>query len=132
MGFHKRFVTRDLIMGCKSFEEIEDLLNADALILDSWSSNFVERLDRNHKEYQQKRLERIEESKLSSSFPNTDTFDKLHLSNILMNLKNDPNWLDIQLCIESFRPIDIPITIAGKFDLMCNFCLHLIETEFEK
>jgi len=76
MGFHKRFITKDSILLCKNFEDLDSLFNADALFLDS--------------------------------------------------------WLDVQLCIEFFRPIDIPQTISGKFDLMCNFCIHLIEGEFEK
>jgi hypothetical protein len=35
MGFHKRFITKDLILSQKSFEDIEGLFNADALIFDN-------------------------------------------------------------------------------------------------
>ena len=40
MGFHKRFITKDLILSQKSFEDIERLFNtgfkADAVIFDTW------------------------------------------------------------------------------------------------
>ena len=132
MGFHKRFINKDIILSQKNFEDIESLLNADALIFDTWSSNFFKRFDNNFEEYQKKRSSYIEENKFSSSFSNTDGFDKYHISNILVNLKNDPNWLDIHLCVESFRPIEIPQSISGKFDLLCKFCIQLIENKLEE
>lgn len=131
MGFHKRFITKDLILSQKDFENIESLLKADALIFDTWSSNFFKRFDENYIDYQKKRQTFIEENKFSSSFTNTDNFDKYYISNILINLKYNPDWLDIHLCIESFRPIEIPKSVSGKFDLLCNFCIQLIETKLE-
>jgi hypothetical protein len=131
MGFHKRFITKDLVLSQKSFEDIERLLNADALIFDSWSSNFFKRFDEKYIEYQDKRNLIREEHKFKSSWPDVSTLDGYYLSNILINLKLNPDWIDIQLCIESFRPIDIPQTISGKFDLLCNFCIQLIENKLE-
>jgi hypothetical protein len=132
MGFHKRFITKDLILSQKDFESIDSLLDADALIFDTWSSNFFKRFDENYKIYQEKRNNHIEENKFASSFTNTDGFDKYHISNILINLKINPSWLDIHLCIESFRPIEIPQSISGKFNLLCNFCIQLIENKLEE
>ena len=131
MGFHKRFVTKDLILSQKDFESIDSLLNADALIFDTWSSNFFKRFDENYKIYQEKRNNYIEENKFASSFTNTNGFDKYYISNILINLKINPSWLDIHLCIEAFRPIEIPKSISGKFDLLCNYCIQLIENKLE-
>ena len=102
MGFHKRFITKDLVLSQKSFEDIEKLLNADALIFDTWSSNFFKRFDENYQLYQDKRNNYIEENYFSSSFTNTDGFDKYYISNVLVNLKINPSWLDIHLCIEHF------------------------------
>jgi len=132
MGFHTRFITKDSILSCKNFEDLDSLFNADALFLDDWSQKFVDKYDNNWQSYQTVRKEVIEKYELSSSFPDTSEFNKEKISNVLINLKNNPSWLDVQLCIEFFRPIDIPQTISGKFDLMCNFCIHLIEGEFEK
>jgi hypothetical protein len=132
MGFHKRFITKDLVLSQRDFESIDSLLNADALIFDTWSSNFFKRFDNNYKIYQEKRNNYIKENKFSSSFTNTDGFDKYYISNVLINLKISPSWLDIHLCIESFRPIEIPQSISGKFDLLCNFCIQLIENKLEE
>lgn len=132
MGFHKRFITKDLILSQRDFESIDSLLDADALIFDTWSSNFFKRFDENYKVYQEKRDTYIEENKFSSSYLSTDGFDKYYLSNVLINLKTNPNWLDIHLCIESFRPIEIPQSISGKFDLLCKFCIQLIENKLEE
>jgi len=135
MGFHKRFITKDLILSQKSFEDIERLFNtgfkADAVIFDTWSSNFFQRFDEKYLEYQDKRNLINEEHKFQSSWPDVSDLNGHYLSNILINLKLDPNWVDVQLCIESFRPIDIPQSISGKFDLMCNFCIQLIENKLE-
>jgi hypothetical protein len=132
MGFHKRFITKDLVLSQKSFEDIEKLLNADALIFDTWSSNFYKRLDENFEEYQSKRLQYIEDNKFASSFSSTESFDKYYISNILVNLINNPHWLDIHICIESFNPIEIPLPISGKFDLLCKFCIQLIENKLSE
>jgi hypothetical protein len=131
MGFHKRFITKDLILSQKSFEDIEGLFNADALIFDTWSSNFFKRFDEKYEEYQDKRNQIEEDHKFQSSWPDVSTLNGHYLSNILINLRLDPNWIDIQLCIETFRPIDIPQSISGKFDLMRNFCIQLIENKLE-
>ena len=32
MGFHKRFITKDSILDCKNFEELDSLFNVDAKI----------------------------------------------------------------------------------------------------
>jgi len=132
MGFNKRFINKDLILSQKKFENIVRLFNADALIFDNWSSNFFKRFDENYDEYQNKRNLINEEHKFKSSWPDVSTMNGYYLSNILINLKLNPNWIDIQLCIESFRPIDIPQSISGKFDLLCNFCIQLIENKLEE
>lgn len=132
MGFFKRFVTKDLILSQKSNEDILHLLDADAIIFDTWSSNFFKRFDNNHQEYQDKRLKKIEENKFSSSYSDIQDFNTYYISNILVNLKNDPCWIDIHVCIESFKPIEIPIGISGQFDLLCKFCINLIENKLEE
>lgn len=40
MGFNKRFVTRELILSTPK-EFLHDLFNVDGLIMDDWSSNFI-------------------------------------------------------------------------------------------
>ena len=84
MGFHKRFITKDLILSQKSFEDIEGLFNADALIFDTWSSNFFQRFDEKYKDYQDKRNLINEEHKFQSSWPDVSDLNGHYLSNILI------------------------------------------------
>ena len=87
MGFHKRFITKDLILSQKSFEDIERLFNtgfkADAVIFDTWSSNFFQRFDEKYGEYQDKRNLINEEHK--SSWPDVSDLNGHYLSNILIH-----------------------------------------------
>jgi len=41
MGFNKRFITRDVIISTPK-ESLSRLFNADGLIMDNWSSNFID------------------------------------------------------------------------------------------
>jgi len=41
MGFNKRYVTKEMIIGCDE-SRLKKLFNADALIMDVWSSKFYE------------------------------------------------------------------------------------------
>jgi len=130
MGFYKRFITKDSILSQKSFEDIEMLLDADSLILDNWSSNFFKRFDEKYTEYQNKRNLIIDEFKYKSSPPDVSSLNGYYISNILINLKLDPNWTDIQLCADNLNT-DIPKDISGNFNLLCDFFIKLIENKME-
>ena len=57
MGFNKRFLTKELICGVEE-RDLPRLFNADALIMDIWSSEFVELFQQGHsKEQILKKLE---------------------------------------------------------------------------
>jgi hypothetical protein len=130
MGFEKRFITRDSIISKKDIDSIFQLLEADSIIYDNWSSNFFENIDKNWLNYQIKRDSIIEENKLSSYIPDVSDIKDTPLSLIYFNLFNNPNWVDIELCLSNFRPIDIPVNIQGKFEDLCKFCISLIENRY--
>lgn len=44
MGFNKRFVTKESILRTSN-DKLEQLFNADGLIMDMWSSNFYEKFN---------------------------------------------------------------------------------------
>lgn len=44
MGFYRRFLTKDLIVSTPE-DFIPTLLDADALIMDEWSSKFIEEFE---------------------------------------------------------------------------------------
>ena len=131
MGFVKRYVKRDLILSKNSFEEVLGIFKADAVFLDMWSSNFVNHLS-NKNEYQTNREKLIKEQELNSGVFNTGNLDSYYLSNILINLKINPHWIDIYLCLQYFKNVNVPSEISGKFELIKDFCIKLICSEFEK
>lgn len=131
MGFFKRFITKDLILTQKNCESVLNLLEADAVVFDTWSSNFFKRFDDNYNDYQEKRQKKIEQYQFSSSYANIQEFDTHHISNILINLKNDPCWIDIHVCLEAFKPVEISSRISGQFELLREYCINLIENKLE-
>lgn len=130
MSFNKRFITKDLILSRKSFSEVLRLFEADALIFDTWSSNFFANLNEKYHDYQLVRESIIRDNKFSSAIPDVSEIIDMPLSVTYFNLVNNPNWVDIELSLSNFRPIDIPNVIQGRFDEMCKFCISLIENKY--
>jgi hypothetical protein len=130
MGFDKRFISRDLIISKKNIIDILNLLKADAVICDKWSSNFFENLNEKWEDYQLVRESIIKDNKFSSAIPDVSEIKDMPLSVTYFNLINNPNWMDIELCLSNFRPIDIPNVIQGRFDELCKFCISLIENKY--
>lgn len=131
MGFNKRFITRDSIITKKTLNDIFSLLEADSVIFDNWSSNFFENIDEKWNDYQLVREAIIADNKFSSAIPDVPAEIKnMPLSLIYFNLLNEPNWIDIELCLSNFRPIDIPNDIQGRFEELCKFCILLIENKY--
>jgi hypothetical protein len=130
MGFNKRFISRDLIISKKSIIDILHLLKTNSVICDKWSSNFFENLNDKWSDYQLVRESIIRDNKLSSAIPDVSEIKDMPLSVTYFNLVNDPNWIDIELCLSNFRPIDIPKSIQGRFDELCKFCISLIENKY--
>lgn len=84
MGFNKRIIHKDTID-----RNINDLTNADALIMDYWSGSFYDNLDFKWQNYQKRRQQIIDETQLYSNLSvveNHKNFDKLkNISNIYMS-----------------------------------------------
>ena len=118
MGFHKRFITKYHIL--ENIDRIEEFLDADALILDSWSSNFVNDLN---KEEEVLRETIKSELKLSSGCPSSHP--KYHeldsLSETLISLNLDPTWLDVHFT-KSKLNIQTALELSGKFEEQVELC----------
>jgi hypothetical protein len=130
MGFNKRFISRDLIISRNNIPDILNLLKADAIIYDKWSSNFFKNINDKWKDYQSKRESIIADNIFSSAIPDVSDIKDMPLSITYFNLINNPKWVDIELCFYNFRPIDIPTSIQGRFDELCKFCISLIENKY--
>lgn len=94
MGFTKRYINKDMILrNVDNLRYVSRLVRADGLIMDIWSKNFFDNFDFKYESYNKNREEAIE--------TNSSDLEKLkRLSNILINLKTNPTWLDINLVSE--------------------------------
>lgn len=135
MGFNKRIIHKENInSNIRNIEFIVKLANADALIMDYWSSSFYDNLNFNWEKYQNIRTELLSETAIYSDLnkiSNNPNFNKLkNLSNIYYNLNNDPSWLDI-LLTNSIIEIDIPNDKSGKFIEMVEICIYEINKKYQ-
>jgi hypothetical protein len=130
MGFNKRFVKKEMIVNnINNLNYISNLVNADALVIDDWSHKFYKNFDFNYKNYNDLRKNIISDTEIYSDNKRIlehNSFIKLkNLSNIYINLKTNPNWVDIQLANSILEEI-IPDDISGKFDLLVDFFIERI------
>ena len=114
MGFNKRYLDKSLILS--NLSKIDKLLNADALITDMWSSNFIKDLS----EKQRKLREELVTDTMFSFNPNDvlnhKNFYLLNsLSEALINLSTNPSWVDIHI-IYIKTGFKIEESEAGSFD----------------
>jgi hypothetical protein len=114
VGFNKRYLNKSLILS--NLSKIDKLLNADALITDMWSSNFIKDLS----EKQRKLREELVIDTMFSSDPNAvlnhKNFYLLNsLSEALINLSTNPSWVDIHI-IYIKTGFKIEESEAGSFD----------------
>jgi hypothetical protein len=134
MGFNKRYVRKEMILDDPSnVSYIANLVNADGLIIDNWSDKFFKNFNFKWKTYNKMRIKILEENKFSSNLDinkkHIDYNKLLNLSNVLLNLKTNPSWLDIQLT-DDILSKEVPEDISGKFDSLVDFSIKSIEEHF--
>ena len=134
MGFNKRFVKKEMIVNnINNLNYISNLVNTDALVIDDWSDKFYKNFDFNYKNYNDLRKNIISDTEIYSDNKRIlehNSFIKLkNLSNIYINLKTNPNWVDIQLA-NSILEESISDEISGKFDLLVNFFIEKIDNKY--
>lgn len=136
MGFNKRIIHKETIdRNINDLEYVVKLTNADALIMDYWSSSFFDNLNNKWVDYQNKRQEILNDTEFHSNLSilkNHTNFDSLkNISNIYYNLVNSPSWVDI-LLLTSIIEIEIPNDKSGKFDELVNLCIEKINSKYHK
>jgi hypothetical protein len=135
MGFNKRYIKKELILNnLDNLDYISNLVNADSLIIDNWSDKFYKNFNFNFKDYNKIREKIIKENIFNLNHRemlSTDNFNKLKsLSNIYINLKKNPDWLDIHL-VNTLLEQSIPDDISGKFDLLVYYFINQINSIYE-
>ena len=114
----------------KNISYISNLVNADALILDSWSKKFFDNFNFKWKTYQKMRSNLNSDVSLSSDHRSTIEhvdYKKLRsLSNILINLKVSPSWVDVLLAYDITGTTIDNTDDMGKFDKLVSDCIDKI------
>ena len=98
MGFHKRYITKDLILS--NINDLDRLFNADALITDMWSSRFIDDLNESELVIRESINNRWR-IKSSLDYKIDPQFKELNsMSECLVSLMKNPTWLDVMLVHE--------------------------------
>lgn len=132
MSFNKRFIKKDMIIKSDNLNYIANLVNADALMIDDWSDKFYKSFNFNWESYNKIRENLISDNIISShvSLLHKDFTNLKSLSNIFLNLRSNPNWIDIHLA-NSILEEPIPDDISGKFDLLVDYFIDRINLHFQ-
>lgn len=142
MGFNKRFVRKEMILNnSENISYIAGIVNADALMIDDWSDKFFKNFNFKWKTYNKIRDSINNEVVLDSNLDNITNHknykDLFKLSNVLLNLKTNPSWIDILLTYDILKEMDvkfiekIPNNITGKFDELVPYHIELIERYYD-
>jgi hypothetical protein len=114
MGFHKRNITKEIILS--NINNIDSLLSADAFVLDDWSSKFIHDLDIKERELRKKIKEENKLSSVSCPDKNPNYKDLKSLSETLIGLMTDPDWLDIHFTQDKIGRFDVPFESLGVLE----------------
>lgn len=110
MGFHKRYITKDLILS--NINDLDRLFNADAFIMDMWSSRFVDDIRPEERRIRKELLEKYH--LLSTINFKEPVLNELHsVAECLISLHNTPNWWDI---IKTREKLGLSVENAGDFE----------------
>lgn len=115
MGFHKRNITKEIILS--NINNIDSLMNADAFTFDDWGYKFIKDLNIEERKI---REQIKEDQKIISGCP-----DKHHrykelksLSETLISLFNNPSWLDIHFTQEKLGRFELQLEEMGVFEIL--------------
>ncbi len=116
MRSHKRYITKDGILS--NIHDIDGYINADALVMDSWSSKFVNDLKPEERPIRKKIKDDLRFS--SSGCPNNHPlYPKLEsIAESLIKLKTDPDWTDIHFVQSSLGRFEVEFEDQGKWDIL--------------
>ncbi len=123
MGFNKRHLSKEKILS--NLSNIDNLLKADSLIMDQWSSYFIEDL---RPEQRDLRKALLEDTKFDSknSYHNHNNFYRISsLSEALINLINDPHLVDVHI-VWIYFGFNINEDEAGNLDILSKKAIDSI------
>ena len=128
MGFNKRYLNKERVLS--NLSNIDKLLKADSLIMDMWSSYFIEDLNLKQRELREVLLE---DTKFDSSinYQNHKNFYLLSsISEAIINLSTNPSWVDIHI-VWVKTGFKIEESEKGKFDLLTQKAIESAVTYYD-
>lgn len=140
MGFNQKYITKEKIINCLEYKEINSLLRevkitklfeSESLILDSWASNFFNSLnpeERNIRKY----LYAKYILRSNSDFAVDEEYKKLiSLSECLISLYSEKEmWLDIFVATDRLD-VNIEKKYTGDYHAMRKQCIDYIIKYFD-
>lgn len=131
MSFNKRYISKELILSKSQIEDVCKLFSSsDSLILDKWSSNFLKHFDQKWKVRDLNRKIEIQSRILDSSQTLPKHLECFYLSNILFNLRTEPDWIDIIMTRHQLN-FKIEPEISGNFSKLVSECIKQINEYYE-
>ena len=130
MSFNKRYISKDLILSKDRIENVYQLFESDAVILDNWSSEFYGHLFPDLKKWNIIRNREIINQELDSNPQIPKSINRFYLSNILFDLKTNPNWIDILMTLDQVQ-ISVDPEISGDFEKLTQLCVTEIINHYE-
>lgn len=127
MSFHKRYITKELILS--NINDLDRIFSADAFIMDMWSSRFCEDLNKDERLLRNSIKKRLKFS--SSLCPQCEPeFKQLSsMAECLISLMTHPNWLDVILVQER---IGLSLKIEGNFEIAYKDAIERIIDHYDK
>ena len=127
MGFHKRYITKNLILS--NINDLDRIFNADAFIMDMWSTRFCEDLNKDERLLRNSIKKRLKFT--SSLCPQSEPeFKQLSsMAECLISLMTHPNWLDVVLVQER---IGLSLKIEGNFEIAYKDAIERIIDYYDK
>jgi hypothetical protein len=127
MGFNKRYLNKEILLS--NIEKIDLLLNVDALVMDSWASNFIKDINKNQRRIRKELINDIGYD-LSMKYINHRNFYLLNsLSEAIINLKTNPNWVDIHIV---WIKTGFKLDEQGNFDILSKRALEYAISYYDR
>ena len=127
MSFHKRYITKELILS--NINDLDRLFNADAFIMDMWSSRFCDDLDKGERSIRNSINKRFKFSS-SLSYQSDPEYKNLNsMSECLISLMTHPQWLDVTLVHDK---LGVTTDGTGDFHQGVDKCIQRIIEHYDK
>ena len=127
MSFHKRYITKELILS--NINDLDRIFNADAFIMDMWSNRFCDDLDKSERPIRNSINKKFKLSSSLSYQSDPQYKDLNSMSECLISLMTHPQWLDVVLVHDR---LGVATDGGGDFNQGVEKCIKRIIEHYDK